>query len=70
MLRLLWKKLLKNIEDLHIEHSGNKASSFLTISMGMCIIKESDTSSVDAFYRKADELLYKAKQNGRNNIQM
>jgi len=36
----------------------------------MCIIKESDTSSVDAFYRKADELLYKAKQNGRNNIQM
>ncbi|NCO02032.1 MAG: diguanylate cyclase [Epsilonproteobacteria bacterium] len=64
------EKLLKNIEDLHIEHSGNKASSFLTISMGMCIIKESDTSSVDAFYRKADELLYKAKQNGRNNIQM
>lgn len=64
------EKLLKKIEDLHIEHSGNKASSFLTISMGMCIIKESDTSSVDTFYRKADELLYKAKQNGRNNIQM
>ncbi|WP_294965926.1 hypothetical protein [Sulfurimonas sp.] len=38
--------------------------------MGMFIIKNCDESDVDKLYKKTDELLYKAKENGKNNIKM
>lgn len=64
------QKLLREIESLQIEHSGNQVSKFLTISMGITIIKHDDNFNIDELYKKTDDLLYKAKQNGRNSIQM
>ena len=58
----------KSVENLKIEHTGNSASSFVTISSGIYIVNSEDTSSLDEIYKKADELLYEAKQSGRNQI--
>lgn len=64
------ENILRNIEALKIEHSGNEISKFLTISMGLYIINDTHNCTINELYKKTDELLYKAKQNGRNNIQM
>jgi len=61
-------KVRKNIENLKIEHTGNSASKFVTISSGLYIIKQDDISSIDEIYKKADEALYLSKQNGRNQV--
>ena len=58
----------ENIENLKIEHSGNSASKFVTISSGIYIVKEEDNSSIDEIYKKTDEALYVAKQSGRNQV--
>ena len=58
----------KAVEDLHIEHKKNSASSYVTVSMGMLCIKALDIKSVDEIYKQADNLLYKAKESGRNKV--
>ncbi|MEA3513662.1 MAG: diguanylate cyclase [Campylobacterota bacterium] len=58
----------KNVENLKIEHTGNSASKFVTISSGMYIINPQDDSLVEEIYKKSDEALYVAKQSGRNQI--
>ncbi len=58
----------QNIENLKIEHTGNSASSYVTISSGLYIIKSDDINSEDIIYKKSDEALYVAKQNGRNQV--
>ena len=40
----------------------------ITISAGVAELKDSDIS--DDLVRRADEALYKAKNNGRNNVQV
>jgi diguanylate cyclase (GGDEF)-like protein len=57
----------KKIQNLKIEHSGSKVNDFVTISMGLYVIDKTQTSVTD-IYHKADQLLYKAKENGRNQV--
>ncbi len=57
-----------NIENLQIAHKGNSASKYITISSGLYIIKSNDISSMDEIYKKSDELLYIAKNSGRNQV--
>ena len=59
----------QNIENLQIEHKGNSASSFVTASVGLVtlnILKEIDEDNI---YKQADDMLYKAKESGRNKIE-
>ena len=60
--------LIGAIEDLEIEHSKNSASQYVTASMGIVTMIPTLNDSVDKLVIKADELLYKAKQNGRNRV--
>jgi len=62
---LVGDKIIRSIEALQIEHNKSSASSFVTISMGMFIYHNSKLTSKEV-YKETDELLYKAKQNGRN----
>ena len=57
-----------NVENLKIEHSGNSASKYVTISSGLYIISADDNSTADDIYKSADKALYKSKQNGRNQV--
>ncbi len=58
----------ENVEKLHIEHTKNSASKYVTISSGLYIIKSDDINTKDEIYKKSDEALYVAKQSGRNQI--
>ncbi len=62
------EKLRKNIQNLKIEHKGNSASNFVTISMGLVIIEPDFKCEMNNIYKYTDEALYKAKQNGRNQV--
>ena len=65
---LIANKVRQNIESLKIDHMGNSVSKFVTVSSGLYIIKQDDTSSIDEIYKKADEALYISKQNGRDQV--
>jgi len=64
--RLIAEKLLDNIRKCNIIHEQNDAADCLTISIGATTGKVTHTHSADDFVKRADEMLYKSKQNGRN----
>lgn len=58
----------KKVEEEKIEHKKSTASKYITISMGLIVIKPGLVNSVNDVYRYADEALYRAKENGRNRV--
>lgn len=64
-------KLREAIENNLIEHKNNPASQYVTASFGLVIAQFKENSKIKAeeIYIKADELLYKSKENGRNKIE-
>jgi len=57
-----------SIEELHIEHSGNECSKYITISIGfVCTIPRLEVTESE-IYSYADESLYEAKKSGRNRV--
>ncbi|PHO09616.1 hypothetical protein CPG37_08940 [Malaciobacter canalis] len=62
------EKIKNSIENLKIPHEHNKVSPYVTASFGYVCTKAEDIDSVDILYKKADEQLYKAKENGRNTV--
>ncbi len=55
----------QHIQDLAVIHELNPPG-VVTISMGLITLNPEEDSDIDTLYKKADEALYKAKQNGRN----
>ena len=60
------QRLIESVENLRIPHANNKASKYITISAGVVCILKDNRLSHEELYKVADELLYKAKSNGRN----
>jgi diguanylate cyclase (GGDEF)-like protein len=58
----------KKIENAKIEHRKSSISDYLTISMGLIIIEPSSINDANEVYKCADEALYRAKENGRNQV--
>jgi len=58
----------ENIENLHILHSKNSASSYITMSIGIVCKNANDIKNVDEIYKQSDDLLYRAKEAGRNKV--
>jgi|GEM_PF-1087318 len=61
-------KIKNTIEDLHIEHSGNRASNYVTVSIGLVCKYAKEIKDERELYTQADTLLYKAKESGRNRV--
>ncbi len=63
------KVICKGIENLHIEHSKNSASNYVTASFGLIHFNaESVVLDEQAIYIAADNALYRAKESGRNRV--
>jgi len=58
----------KQLEDHRIEHKGNSAGPYVTVSMGVIVITPTDQNNEDEVFKKVDDALYEAKNNGRNNV--
>lgn len=59
------------IDDIHkekIPHKSSKISDFLTISAGVALFDKMHLLNTDEMYKAVDDLLYKAKKEGRNRI--
>lgn len=63
------ENIRKNIEALQIEHRGNSASKYVTVSLGLTTKKIIKNVHEDELYKEADDFLYKAKESGRNRVE-
>lgn len=59
--------LRQDVENLQIPHENSKVSKYLTFSAGLYTI-DNQNDTQDNLYKCCDELLYTAKENGRNRI--
>jgi len=64
--QIVANKLLENIRKCNIPHKHNDAANCITISIGAATSKVMRSHIADDFVRKADFLLYKSKNSGRN----
>lgn len=61
------EKICTTIEQLKIKHSQSAVSEFVTVSIGGLTVLPGDSEVTQTdLLTKADELLYQAKENGRN----
>lgn len=62
------ESIKQKVENLKIEHNKNTASKYVTISLGIKVIKPDSKSTVKDVYALTDKALYEAKETGRNKI--
>lgn len=58
------------IREMKIEHANSRVSEIVTISIGVSCVKPSDPEEMKQILEFADRELNKAKQNGRNRIEV
>jgi len=66
--RLIADKLLESIRSLNLPHGQSSVADYITISIGGTTGKVVHTHKADDFVKRADELMYKSKQEGRNRF--
>lgn len=62
------ERLRLSILGLCIPHSQNDAAPWVSISVGIASSEHVGVNDLEALIRHADSALYKAKQNGRNQV--
>ncbi len=62
----LAKELCKKVKEQGIEHRVSKAADVVTVSVGVVSCIADEMLSSDDLLKRADEMLYKAKEGGRN----
>ncbi|MCL2088803.1 MAG: GGDEF domain-containing protein [Oscillospiraceae bacterium] len=60
------EKIITSISDLKIPHQSSEVAEHVTVSIGSITGKARHTRRSDDYMKKADEMLYTSKQNGRN----
>lgn len=58
----------KNIEALNIEHEGSPQYNIVTVSIGIAAVKPNAELIPETVINMADEALYRAKNSGRNKV--
>ncbi len=67
---MIAKRMKANVEALHISYSGSPISKWITISLGAASIAPHHGLRSKDLIRMADISLYKAKNNGRNRVEL
>jgi len=61
--------LIRNaINDLHIPHEKSEIAEYVTISIGIHVVKCDASNDMQVIYDSADKALYAAKRDGRNCV--
>jgi diguanylate cyclase (GGDEF)-like protein len=63
-------RILKNIRNLKIPHESSPTADVVTVSIGALSIPCDKNTELDMHVFMADNLLYKAKKNGRNRYEV
>ncbi len=58
------------VKALEIKHEGSKIDKFLTISVGVACCIADEALNEELLITRADEMLYRAKENGRNGYRI
>lgn len=58
----------KSVEELNIPHEKSDAHSHVTISLGVATIIPGEKTDPASLVKRADEALYRSKENGRNRV--
>jgi diguanylate cyclase (GGDEF)-like protein/PAS domain S-box-containing protein len=61
-------RLVKEVENLKIEHFKSKCSDYITISAGLTVQSYNYLEDEESFYKYSDDALYAAKNKGRNQV--
>ncbi|MCP4346458.1 MAG: PleD family two-component system response regulator [Desulfobacterales bacterium] len=64
------EKMRLNTESLQIPHEQNRASGYVTLSLGVAAVIPDENTSSAALVEAADRCLYEAKKNGRNQVKI
>lgn len=67
--KIMAKKLLKKITELNIENRNSPTYKTLTASLGLAAMTPTKGCNQMEIVARADKLLYKAKENGRNRVE-
>jgi diguanylate cyclase (GGDEF)-like protein len=66
--RIIAEHFRSHVESMHIPHEYSDTSSYVTVSVGLaCVIPNAEMTQTDLL-RLADEMLYQAKNTGRNRV--
>ncbi|WP_019529553.1 diguanylate cyclase domain-containing protein [Dasania marina] len=60
------ERAAKSIAELQIAHSQSTVSEYVTMSFGACVVKPNNDIEIVEFIKRADQALYRAKEEGRN----
>lgn len=63
-------KIRTNIENLMIPNINSQVKPYVTVSIGVATVIPSEEMSYEEFINNADKALYKAKESGRNKVQV
>ncbi len=66
--QMLAEKIRRNVEELRIEHKESDVTNVVTVSIGLTTIIPAVNLSEEVILSEADINLYKAKENGRNQV--
>ncbi len=64
------EKMLQSIGGLAIPHKNSDSADHVTLSIGVATLSPEESASPEELVEAADRMLYKAKENGRNCIEV
>ncbi len=62
--------LNESVKSLNIPHGGSKVSNIVSVSVGIASCVADESLDAEVLLRCADDMLYRAKQNGRNRCEL
>lgn len=64
------EKIRREVMSLEMVHEGNSGKGYVSVSIGLAMVTDFQGKDADRIYEITDQVLYRAKANGRNCVEM